>query len=321
MKHLSYSRLQAITNSVPHFRGNQNRFPLGNRRENRKYFLVREENGQKVFDIVYGQRWTRNERLELGNPGAFTALPNIMGTVRPDNSFEFTADSYGQGDNRFFSNMCIQGCFASDSRRGGMVYYERYDGGGQFHPIYKGMRVDTTTMQALAPYEVVMRHVDRKKSKDVIQKYERFFKVSEVMLKNMTMGMVLDVVRDMEAVGTSSGWAVGGGGGVWLRKQPEDYVAEAERLIDEAPLDAFVLYCVGLNVGRLAYQMRWGSRDEQDNAHEKLFMSLKRKLTKEIYRSYASIFKYVTYEQGKKYPTSDWGVKIIVDCEEMEQYA
>lgn len=310
MKHLSYSRLQAITNSVPHFRGNENRFPLGKRRENRKYFLVREENGQKVFDIVYGQRWTRNEGLELGNPGAFTALPNIMGTVRPDNSFEFTADSYGQGDNKFFSNMCIQGCFASDSRRGGMVYYERYDGGGQFHPIYKGMRVDATTMQALAPYEVVLRHVDRKKSKDVLAPYERFFKVSEVMLKNMTMGMVLDVVRDL-----------GGKDGYFLKSTQVECIGDAERLIDEAPLDAFVLYCVGLNVGRLTYQMRWGSRDEQDNAHEKLFMSLKRKLTKEIYRSYASIFKYVTYKQGEKYPTSDWGVKIIVDCEEMEQYA
>lgn len=314
MQGLNYSRLRAITNSVPHYRGNENRFPLGNRRENRKYFLVREENGQKVFDIVYGQRWERNEELELGNPGAFTALPRIVGTVRPDSSFEFTEDSYSQGDNKFFSNVCIQGCFASDSRRGGMVYYERYDGGGLFHPIYKGMRLDTATMQPLVPYEVVLRHVDRKKSKDVIKKYERFFKVSEVMLKNMTMGMVLDVVRDL-----------GGKDGFFLKSSVEEVLDEAEKLIDEAPLDAFVLYCVGLNVGRLTYQMRWGGRDEQDNAHEKLFMSLKRKLTKEIYKTYDSffkgIFKDTTYEQGKKYPLSDWGVRVIVDGKEVEQYA
>lgn len=309
MRGLNYSRLRAITNSVPHFRGNENRFPLGNRRENRKYFLVREEDGQKVFDIVYGQRWERNEELELGNPGAFTARPRIVGTVRPDNSFEFTEDSYSQGDNKFFTNAFDRGWFASDSRRGGMVYYERWDG-GLFHPIYEGMRVDATTMQALAPYEVVLRHVDRKKSKDVIQMYERFFKVSEVMLKNMTMGMVLDVVRDL-----------GGRDGYFLKSTTVDCIAEAERLMDEAPLDAFVLYCVGLNVGRLTYQMRWGSRDEQDSAHEKLFMSLKRKLTKEIYRAHGGIFKDTTYEQGKKYPTSDWGVRIIVDGKEVEQYA
>jgi hypothetical protein len=173
------------------------------------------------------------------------------------------------------------------------------------------MRVDTTTMQPLVPHEVVLRHVDRKKSKDVTQRYERFFKVSEVMLKNMTIGMVLDVVRDLDSHMPIS----------FTKKQPEDFFDEAEKLIDEAPLDAFILYCIAFGVGRLVYQMRWGGRDEQDSAHEKLFMSVKRKLTKEIYREHANVFKDVIYEQGKKYPPCEWGVKIIVNGNEMEQYA
>ena len=311
---LEYTRLRAITNSAPPYRGTTNRFPLRTRRENTKYFLVRDEGDQKVFDIVYGKTWERSEELEQGK---YIGLPNILGTVRPDNSFEFTKNGYHLGENMFFSS-ASQGWFASDSRRGGMVYFERRGGRNVdlFHPIYKGMRLDTKTMQPLVPYEVVLRHVDRKKSKEVLTKYERFFKVSEVMLKNMTMGMVLDIVRDFEVVGTNPSAAT-----AWYKKLPQDCIAEAEKLIDEAPLDAFALYCVGYNIGRIPYQMRWGSNDEQDSAYEKLFMSLKRKITKEIYKSHESIFKDIKQEQGKRYPSCDWGVRIIVNGEEMEQYA
>jgi hypothetical protein len=66
MKALNYKRLLEITNTVPSFRGNVNRFPIGNRKQNNKYFLRRDEDGYTVFDIVYGETWNSTEidRLE-----------------------------------------------------------------------------------------------------------------------------------------------------------------------------------------------------------------------------------------------------------------
>ena len=101
-----------------------------------------------------------------------------------------------------------------------------------------------------------------------------------------------------------------------------EYFEEAEKLIDDAPLDAFLLYCLALNVGRLAYQMRWSrAGTDETSAYEELFVNLKRKLSKEIYKAHRDIFKEVQHTAGERFPSCDWGVKIIVNGEEMEQYA
>ena len=135
MNGLSYQRLEKITTIEPHFRGNKDRFPLGQRRQNNKYFLVRDENGQKVFDIVYGTHWKRHELTKddwtarggedgKGNYaytqydnkgqatgekeyGRYEPAPNVMGTVRPDETFQFTKEIYHQGDRCFLSQFKI----------------------------------------------------------------------------------------------------------------------------------------------------------------------------------------------------------------------
>lgn len=341
---LSYKRLTTATNSVPHYRGNKDRFPLASRRENTKYFLVRDEDGQRVFDIVYGQRFhsfdlTKEEYETLEAQGhkhihkyqkydgkgkhvpdefdyrRYERNPNIVGTVRPDNTFEFNQRNYHQGERRFLSQFS-RGWFTTDSRRGGLVYTE---GGrsGTFHPIYQGMKVDTETMKPSVPYEIVAHHVDRKKSKALVAKYEHFYKVSEVMLKNMTMNMVMDTAKEV----VDGIWKEDGG--TQMYRSDETYFAEAEKLIDVAPLDAFVLYCVALNVGRVAYQMRWTNTTglNETSAYDELFVTLKRRLNKEIYKAHRDIFKEVQHESGKRYPSCDWGVKVIVSGKEMEQYA
>lgn len=340
---LSYSRLERIEINVPHYRGNKNRFPLANRRENTKYFLVREEDGQRVFDIVYGQRFqsfdlTKEEYETLEAQGCkdihkyahyddkgnkvpdsfdyrrYEKKPNIVGTVRPDNTFEFNQKNYHQGERGFLSQFS-RGWFATDSRRGGLVYRE---GGrsGAFHPIYKGMRIDTETMKPSVPYEVFTYHVDRKKSKALLAKYEHFYKVSEVMLKNMTMSMVLDTAKEIvDEIFKNEG-------GTQRYRSDDIYFNKAEELIDDAPLDAFLLYCIALGVGRVAYQMRWTNTTglNETNAHDELFVILKRRLSKEIYKAHRDIFKEVQHTAGERFPSCDWGVKIIVNGQEMEQY-
>ncbi len=61
MQGLNYVRLNSISNSVSPYRGSVNRFPIASRRHNTKYFLVREEDGQRVFDIAK----TAERRAEL----------------------------------------------------------------------------------------------------------------------------------------------------------------------------------------------------------------------------------------------------------------
>lgn len=337
---LAYDRLEKIADNVPHYRGNKNRFPIANRRENRKYFLVREEDGQRVFDVVYGQSYhgtdlTKEEYETLEAQGCkelhkyqkwdnkgqqipdafdykrYTRSDNIVGTVRPDNTFEFNQKYYHQGERHYLSAFS-RGWFVTDSRRGGLVYSH----GGVFHPIYRGMRINVETLEPSVPYEVFIHHVDRKASKALLAKYEHFYKVSEVMLKNMTMSMALDTAKEV----VDSIWK--DDGGTQKYRSDEAYFTAAEKLIDDAPLDAFVLYCIALNVGRIAYQMRYSNKSmDETSAHDELFVTLKRRLSKEIYKAHRDIFKEVKCESGKRYPACDWGVKIVVNGEEVEQIA
>jgi hypothetical protein len=176
------------------------------------------------------------------------------------------------------------------------------------------MKMDTETLEPSVPYEVFIHHVDRKKAKELVAKYEHFYKVSEVMLKNMPMSTVLDTAREI----VDELWK--DDGGTTKYRSDTEYFEQAEKLIDVAPLDAFVLYCIALNVGRVAYQMRWaGNKGSDDSAYDELFVTLKRRLSREIYKTHLDIFKEVKCESGKRYPSCDWGVKIVVNGEEVEQ--
>jgi hypothetical protein len=110
-------------------------------------------------------------------------------------------------------------------------------------------------------------------------------------------------------------------GGTEKYRSNEAYREEAEKRINSAPLDAFILYCIGLDVGRVAYQMRWSNLSSLEgvSAYDELFVQLKRKLSKEIYRTHLDIFNEVRCESGKRYPSCDWGVKVIVNGKEVEQ--
>jgi hypothetical protein len=343
---LSYDRLTRATLSNAPYRGSTNRFPLLTRRQNRKYFLVREEDGKKVFDIVYGQSWhsekitkeqadalSRTSKKSLveragGEYLMYVTRPRIVGTVYPGETpageFEFNSGSYGQGDRMFLSDMFRGGWFTTNSRKGGMLYRKRMDGKSITHPIYRGMRVDAMTMRPIKPYEVVVNQVDRKKSKAVMAKYAHFFKVSEVMLKSINVGQVVEIANHLLYEGDhpmSKRFAAGA-----LRRDTVAMcLARGEELINDAPLDAFVWFALGHEIGRILYRALGrmvGTRaDDEYSAYDELFMSVKRRLVKDTYMRNPEVFKEVSYEMGADIPASDWGMKIIVDGKEVEQYA
>jgi hypothetical protein len=292
-----------------------------------------------VFDIVHGQRWkhvtlTKAEHDNLAKEGStklrsyqhgdgtweyytYEVSPNILGVVRPDNTFEFTSNSYGQGDRGILSAYG-HGELSTNSRMGGMVWTGRLHGNGErgAYPIYYGMRVNCESMQPNKPITVIGRKVDRKVGKDLLAGYASFYATTEVMTKAMdyevfvrTMG---DVMNDH----------MGGD----IAQDHTVYSAKAEALIHTAPLDAAMLYMMGWDIG----SMRWNLRRFLDtnfsrySAHEDtphtMFLNLKRRLNKEIYKAHEQVFKKVEYVNGEMYPPSEWGYTVMVDGVEVKQY-
>jgi hypothetical protein len=300
---------------------------------------VREEDGQRVFDIVHGQRWkhitlTKVEHDNLAKQGStklrsyqhgdgtweyytYEVSPNILGIVRPDNTFEFTSDNYGQGDRGILSTYG-HGELSTNSRMGGMVWTGRLNTNGTrgAYPIYKGMRVNCETMLPIKPITVIGRKVDRKVGKDLLAGYASFYATTEVMTKAMDYEVF---VRTMNDVMNDH---MGGD----IAQMHTEYSAKAEALIHTAPLDAAMLYMMGWDIGG----MRWNLRRFMDTSFSRyssnedtphtMFLNLKRRLNKEIYKAHEQVFKKVEYVNGEMYPPSEWGYTVMVDGVEVKQY-
>jgi hypothetical protein len=244
--------------------------------------------------------------------------PREIGIVRPDNSFEFTASYYGQGDNTIMSAWS-HGYFCRSSRHGGMIYNNYRN--EVFHPIYKGMRVDCDTMQALTPYQVTGQRVMRKVAKDFLKQYVDFYKISDVMMKSMRsedfIDMAYDILEELGATKDHDGWGVS--------INTSNLHSEAQNRLSTAPLDSAMLYCVAHDVmnvrRRISYHKSTNNYYSSNPLNlESVYDAMRRKLNKEIFRNNPSVLKPIDYEMGKHYPASDWGVTITVDGKEVEQY-
>lgn len=339
MASFSYERLSRIANSAPPYRGTTDRFPLYTRRENTKYFFARQENGQTVFDLIYGNRWEniritkeqydafpprkQNETI-VNSDGShihYVRKVNRMATVYPgdttasygDGVLEFNAKSYGQGENRFLSDG-VQGWFSTESRRGGMTYNYRVGGKRQTHPIYRGMRVNARTMEPIESYEVLVNRVDRKASKELMKRYEHFLTVSEVMLKSMTLENVVLVASQL-VEGSPRKYGV-----------DEEMLNKSNQLMNTAPLDAFLFYTMGHDLRQLKYMARtndttrWWYGEKESNAYDRLYSATKRRLIRDLYERNPGIFKPKSYASGEKYPSCIWGTTIMVNGKQVEQY-
>ena len=341
MQALNYKRLNSIAHSVSPYRGTLNRFPIGNRRENNKYFLVGEEDGLSVFTIVYGNRYTyvsltkeehdrqardgvSNLHAHKNSDGSWTCrrydkIPNVLGLVRSDNTFEFTSTGYGQGERGILSSYSF-GHFTTDSRRGGTVWRGRANGNGgvAIIPIYEGLRVHCETMRPTKPITVVGRKVDRKVGKGLLARYQDFYAVTEVMTKAMDYDAFVRTMNDVVNEHM---------GGLDAYEMHTDYSAKAETLLHTAPLDAAMLYMVGWDIGNMRWNLRkftdskLSSRysSSEDTPHI-MFLNLKRRLNKEVYKTNDQVFKKVEYADCEVYPPSEWGYTVLVDGVEVEQY-
>jgi hypothetical protein len=104
------------------------------------------------------------------------------------------------------------------------------------------------------------------------------------------------------------------------------YGAIAERVKDASPLDAAILFMLQMDNGNLRWDtvnfIRNGvtrtSRGHE--SPEELFVNMKRSINKFLYRAHQETFKRVEHTAGEAYPAGDWGVEVIVDGKQVEQY-
>jgi len=112
-------------------------------------------------------------------------MPNEVGIVRPDNTFEFTTKSLHQGLCMFVNDF-IDGYVYRSSRHGGYVYNVSIKNCTEqvFHPLFKGIRFglgESKDVHELSKYQIFGRSVNRKESRQLMNKYADMFKVSEIM--------------------------------------------------------------------------------------------------------------------------------------------
>jgi hypothetical protein len=336
---LSWNRLTDITKNQKPYRGTTNRYPVGSRTQNTKNFYVDEIDGEKVYRITYGTHHIEHfvtkevyeadtnkyhertwETDEAKRYCFYEPVPNQLGVVRSDNTFEFTSKhGYGQGHNSVISSWS-QGFFYCSSRHGGMVY--RDNSRGIFHPIFKGMRMQIDTMQPHKDsiYKVVGKRVNRKEGKEFLKRYEDFYKINEVMLKAMDykayMETACDVVSSLEI--PTDKWGLYDG-------ERKKLITYAESCVNSAPLDAGVAFALAYDIKDIWSRVRasvgvGNSYYSREIELESIFINLKRKLNNELYRKNPTVMKQIEYEMGSLYPASQWGIDIYVDGKEVEQY-
>lgn len=348
MKYINYQTLVNTMRVQKPYRGTTNRFPLGNRKQSYKYFLKdTDENGEEILRIIYGKFFKTDEATEemydadptnihksVYNENGiqhikyykYTELPNEMGIVRPDNSFEFTGQRYGQGEMTFLSSLTpYREYFKRDCKRGGMLYVgNRTDSLITMMPIFRNLRVDCDTMKPDPKhrYEIVGRRVNRKESKEFLKQYEDFFKVSEVMMSNMTLSSFAEVCREkldeIDGYTNRSGYFL-------YRYNCLKIVEHAMTIMNDAPVDAAALFCIGMGsrgVDDFRYVVGRSHRNTDDDTTfaEKYFTNMKRLICELLYENAPDVFAKVPFEFGKVFPQSSWGYQVYVDDVLVLQY-
>lgn len=340
MYYISYNRLTDVTKTVKPYRGSTNRYPISSRTHNNKCFYAEKEGDDTVYKITYGMTYreypvTKEEYLnsQVTGVGGYQEIswrpddapdkyvryerqPRELGIVRPDNSFEFTGQHFYQGENMIMSSWS-RGYFHRSSRHGGMVYSGFRE--EVFHPIFRGLKVNCDTMQALTPYELKGKRVMRKVAKDFLKQYVDFYKVSEAMMKSMRLEDFIGIGEDLakELGITKSSWGS-------YEVDSEFLHHEAQARLHTAPMDSAVLYCMAHNIYHMAHRVAFNGQNSyytrQDVDLLAVYQTMKNRLNREIYRNNPQVFKEVEYESGKKYPASEWGVTVLVDGKEVEQF-
>lgn len=180
-----FCNLDKIVRLGKPYRGTSNVYPLGDRRYTHRHFVANEDGTYDIWHINLAQGVEARKGLRFG------LFQRLLGVVHPDNSFEFY-QAGNQSDNLILSEglgMHVH----QVSRLGGSVVEK----GNFIHPVFKGLRVDLATGNAVTPYKVVVRKAKLPRAKAYYKRFTESIDVGLAMLESMTERGVTEVYTDL----------------------------------------------------------------------------------------------------------------------------
>jgi len=156
MQDISYDALIAHTKKAKEYRDSKGAYNLGARRYSDRHYRLRGD----LIDVYYTHPDSSRKIIEKDKSLDSWQHKRHLMTIYPDNSFEVINFS-GQGDNMFLSQ-ATKAYIHQDGGRGGVVYYTNT----KMHPVFKGLRIDIKTGEAVTPYKFYKRDINKKKANE-----------------------------------------------------------------------------------------------------------------------------------------------------------
>ena len=338
MARLDYKSLANRIRTTDPYRGTM-RYPMENRSNRQNIFELVETIDEDIeFHVSHGYRYTEEEiseaRFKLldGVRGAgvhkkthdndgydyytHETVPRVLCVVRSDNTLEYVADSYYQGDNMKMADW--MGGYQYDSyRMSGTAYSYSYNtkGSNINHPVFKGLRIDADHNPVGMNVQVFRRTVDRKKSKDLMAKYKEAFKSPDAMLKCMDTDTMVVTIKDILDE------HFGGDGNTYISTSKCFEIAE-RMFAEGSNYDGVILH--GFAQGIQGFN-RWAIESFTSGQNRSYYRMIEPKnvvprlltcMSKKLYRE----FKPFNEEEVdfKQVRSSEWGIRIVVDGVDIE---
>jgi hypothetical protein len=332
MARLDYKSLASRVRSTDPYRGTM-RYPMENRSNRQNIFELVEKDNDVEFHVSHGYRYEEVEVSEArfkmldGVRGVrihkkdrdwqkydfYTTeiSPRVLCVVRSDNTLEYVADSFYQGDNMKMTDW--MGGYQYDSYKMSGTAYNTYRGGN--FPIFKGLRINLETHEPVNQnIQVFRRTVNRKKSKELMLAYKEAFKSPDALLKCMNTETMLVSVKDI----------------LDEKTEGENYVSTSEyfKLAEEAfankeHFEAVILYAMSMQIAGfngwainnyLAGQTRSYYRMTEPN---RVVSTLITSLSKRLYKEHKPFNEEEV--SFKMVAASQWGIRVVVDGVEVNR--
>jgi hypothetical protein len=242
--------------------------------------------------------------------------PRVMCVVRSDNTLEYVADSFYQGDNMKMSDW--MGGYQYDSyRMGGTAYmsgYRSHHALSVCHPIFKGLRIDADHNPVGMNVQVFRRTVNRKRSKELMSAYKEAFKSPDALLRCMDTETMLVSIKDVLDEKTDGKDYT----------STNEYFRLAEKAVaDKENFEAVILYAMSMQIAGFN---RWSidnflsgktSNYYRMTEPNRVVSALMTGLSRRLYKEHKPFNEEEVAFKNVK--SSQWGLRVVVDGVEVNR--
>ena len=306
IQNVSYKALIEHAKTAKPYRDSDGAYNLGARRYSDRHYRLRGD----LIDVYYTHPDMSKKIVAKDSTIDTWNYKRHLLTIHPDNSFEVINFS-GQGDNMFMSQ-AVRGYIHQDGTRKGVVFYNNT----KMHPIFKGLRIDLRTGDAVTPYQFHKRDIDKKKANELLKEFVEFQQMAMKFIEPMTPMGILEVFKDLyDQTGSLD----------WLNEEMFVQLVREKKYVDAAVV--FSIAGAGHHYHSYRHMLdRIFKSDESERemrmitqAFDSHYKTILASRIKEDIRDVvlmgcedASILKEL--KVGDKFPSSKWGYSITDQC-------